>query len=175
MIRRVISIIDGFTERLGKIVMWLSLVLVLLVCADVAMRYLFSLSFTALRELEWYAYSLLFLLGAAYTLRHDAHVRVDVIYQYLSPRSRAAVNVAGCLLFLFPGCWLVIDTSMPFVEYSLQISESSSDPGGMPLLWPIKAAIPVGFALLALQGIAFLLRNALVLAGGAPKSHNSEA
>lgn len=175
MFRRTIAIIDAFTERVGKAVMWLSLILVLLVCADVAMRYLFSLSFVALREMEWSAYSLLFLLGAAYTLRHDAHVRVDVLYQNLGPRGRAAVNLLGCLLFLFPGCWLVIDTSLPFVEYSLLISEASPDPGGMPLLWPIKAAIPVGFAMLALQGLSFLLRNLLVFAGVSPEPGTPEA
>jgi len=98
-----IALVDGFMERLGRTVSWCSLALVLVVCVDVGLRYLFAVSFVATRELEWHLFALLFLLGAGYTLKHDGHVRVDVFYQRLGPRARAAVNVVGCLLFLFPG------------------------------------------------------------------------
>ena len=133
------------------------------ICVRSPLRYVFSLSFVAVREVEWHLYALIFLLGAAYTLKHDAHVRVDVIFQYFGPRTRALVNVLGTLLFLLPGCWLLIKTSINFVQYAYMIGEVSPDPGGLPLRWLIKAAIPFGFGLVALQGVAFLIRNLLIL------------
>jgi TRAP-type mannitol/chloroaromatic compound transport system permease small subunit len=160
--------IDRITDTVGAAARALSLLLVAVVAADVALRYFFNYSNTALRELEWHAFAALFLLGGAYALRHDDHVRVDVLYQRFSPRTRALINVLGCLLFLFPGCWLVIKTSIPFVKFSWAMHEVSPDPGGLPARWLAKALIPAGFGLLALQGVSFLLANLRVLAGRGP-------
>ncbi|HHK60368.1 MAG TPA: TRAP transporter small permease subunit [Desulfobacterales bacterium] len=160
-----IAWVDGLTERLGRLVSWCAFLLVILVCLDVGLRYLFALSFVAFRELEWHLFALLFLLGAASTLKRDGHVRVDVLYQRLGPRSRAAINVAGCLLFLFPGCYLVIATALPFVQQAWAIREGSPDPGGLPARYLLKGVIPAAFGLLALQGVAFFLRNLCVLFG----------
>lgn len=165
MLDAVIRGIDKTSETVGRVAMALSLLLVLVVMADVAMRYFFNVSYSALRELEWHAFAALFLLGGAYTLRRDAHVRVDVFYQHLSPRKQALVNVLGCLLMLFPGCYLVIETSVPFVEFSWMMQEISPDPGGLPMRYVLKSMIPVGFSLLALQGVSFFLKNLLVLLG----------
>ena len=163
MLTFIADTIDAVTQRIGTFASWLTLALVLLVAADVGLRYVFNLSFVAVREVEWHLYALIFLLGAAYTLKHDAHVRVDVICQYFGPRTRALVNVLGTVLFLLPGCWLLIKTSINFVQYAYMIGETSPDPGGLPLRWLIKAAIPFGFGLVALQGVAFLIRNLLIL------------
>ncbi|WP_028587425.1 TRAP transporter small permease subunit [Desulfocurvus vexinensis] len=165
MLDALLRAIDKTTQAAGGAAKLLSLLLVLVVAADVALRYFFSYSNTALRELEWHAFAALFLLGGAYTLLHDDHVRVDVFYQRFSRRTRALINVLGCLVFLFPGCWLVIETSIPFVKFSLAMHEISPDPGGLPARWVLKALIPLGFGLLALQGVAFLMRNLFVLTG----------
>jgi TRAP-type mannitol/chloroaromatic compound transport system permease small subunit len=82
-----------------------------------------------------------------------------------SPRTRALINVLGCLLFLFPGCWLVIETAIPFVKFSWAMHEISPDPGGLPARWLLKAIIPVGFGLLALQGVSFLVANVRIVMG----------
>lgn len=173
MIGTTIRIIDKITEIIGRAATLLALFLVLTVVVDVALRYFFSISFAALRELEWHAYAALFLLGGAYTLRYDAHVRVDVLYQHLSDKHKALINVLGCLLFLFPGCYLIIKTSLPMVQFSYMMSEISPDPGGLHYRWLIKALIPFGFGLIALQGVSFFLKNLLVLMG--KREHRLEA
>jgi TRAP-type mannitol/chloroaromatic compound transport system permease small subunit len=135
----------------------------LLVGYDVAMRYLFHRGSVALQELEWHLFALLFLLGAAYTYKHDGHVRVELFYQKLGERGRAWVDLFGNVFFLLPFCALVIWSSWPFVYNAFIFSESSPDPGGLPYRFVLKAAIPLGFLLLALQGVAASLRSAVTL------------
>ncbi len=161
----IISVIDAANECIGKAVSWLTLVLVLLVTLDVILRYGFNISFVAFEEMEWHLYALIFLLGAGYTLRHNGHVRVDVIYQRLPKRARALINVIGVLLFLLPGCYLVIKTSIPFVKSSWAVHEGSADPGGLPARYILKATVPVAFFLLGVQGISMFLKNLCVLLG----------
>lgn len=158
-------IIDKFSEFTGRAVSWLSLVMVVLVTLDVIMRYLFSMSFVAVRELEWHLFAVIFLLGGGYTLRHNGHVRVDVLYQRLGTRGKAWINIAGCLFFLFPGCFLVISTSIPFVTSSIAMHEMSSDPGGLCCRYLLKLMIPVAFAFIGLQGISLLIRSIMEVSG----------
>lgn len=165
MFESIIKGIDRFIDTLGRGLIFLSLLLVLIVGTDVALRYFFNISYTSLREMEWHCYSLIFLLGASYTLRHDAHVRVDVIYQHMPTRLKALINVLGALILMFPGFWLIMKTSVPFVKFSWMMHEVSPDPGGLPYRWLLKSAIPLGFALLSLQGVSFTLKNLLVLTG----------
>lgn len=157
--------IGMLSEMSGLAASWLSLLLVLMVSTDVFLRYLFNITFVAVQELEWHLYALIFLLGSAYTLKYNAHVRVDVIYQRLSKRTRAFINVVGCLIFLFPGCFLVIKTSIPFVESSWAMHEGSPDPGGLPGRYLLKAAVPLAFALTALQGVSMFYENLMILLG----------
>lgn len=142
-------------------VAWITLVLVLLISYDVAMRYLFQSGSVALQELEWHLFALIFLLGAAYTFKHDEHVRVDVFYKSrrLTKRGRAYIDLTGHLFFLLPFCILVIDSSLPFVGNAFDLGEGSPDPGGLPHRYLLKAAIPTGFLLLALQGVAGIIRS----------------
>ena len=165
MLDSFIRAVDRLSEMVGKVAMAFALLLVLVVMADVTMRYFLNVSYSALREMEWHLYSALFLLGGAYTLRRDAHVRVDIFYQRFSERGQAVINVLGCLFMLFPGCWLLMETSVPFVAFSWNMHEISPDPGGLPYRWFLKALIPVGFGLMGLQGVSFLIKNILVLAG----------
>ena len=144
---------------------WLVLAMVLIIVYDISMRYLFQIGSVALQELEWHLFSLVFLLGAAYTLKHDGHVRVDIFYQsrWMNDRRRAWVDLFGCLFLLIPFCVLIIVSSGPFVGNAFAIGEGSPDPGGLPYRFLLKAAIPVGFALLLLQGIAQMLRAIVTL------------
>lgn len=157
--------IDQLSEWFGRLTAWLVVALVLLVCYDVSMRYLFQAGSVALQELEWHIFALIFLLGAAYTLKHDEHVRVDVFYQSkrMTPRRQAMVNLFGCLFMLLPFCVLMIVSAAPFVEMSFGWAESSPDPGGLPYRWLLKAMIPAGFVLLFLQGLALSIHSLLAI------------
>ena len=170
--------LDCFSERTGRFVSWLVIALVLLISYDVAMRYLFQAGSTALQELEWHLFSLIFLLGAAYTLKHDGHVRVDVLYhaKWMSAKGRAWIDLFGSLFFLIPFCILIIYSSWPFVLNAYEIGESSPDPGGLPYRFLLKAAIPLGFALLILQGLSMAIRSAVtIVCEGKSCPHKSDS
>jgi TRAP-type mannitol/chloroaromatic compound transport system permease small subunit len=159
--------IETFIELTGRIVAWLIVAMVLLICYDVAMRYLFQQGSIALQELEWHLFALVFLLGGAYTLKHNEHVRVDLFYEsrFVSDKGRAWIDILGTLLLLVPFCSLVLITSWPFVENAFYYQEGSPDPGGLPYRFILKGAILIGFALMLLQGLAMLLKNVCVLLG----------
>lgn len=171
-----VRLIDAISEWSGRISAWLILCMVLLVCYDVFMRYTFNTTSVALQELEWHLFALTFLLGAAYTLKHDDHVKVDIIYhtRWINPRRKAYLGIIGGLLFLLPFCVLIIYSSYPFVHNAFIQNEGSPDPGGLPYRWLLKAAIPLGFFLLLLQGIADILRNLFLLPGHDMKSTDKE-
>ncbi|MGD8885218.1 MAG: TRAP transporter small permease subunit, partial [Gammaproteobacteria bacterium] len=137
----------------------------LIISYDVFMRFVFHIGSVALQELEWHLFAVLFLLGASYTLKHDGHVRVDIFYQskYLSDRHRAWIDLLGTLIFLLPFCVLIIVASWEFVATSFSIGEGSPDPGGLPYRFLLKAAMPLGFALLIIQGVAIMLRSIDIL------------
>jgi len=154
-----------FTELTGKLVSWLVLAMVLLVSYDVAMRYFFLSGSVALQEMEWHLFSLIFLVGAAYTLKHDDHVRLDIFYEskFMNDERRAWINLLGSLFLLIPFCILIITTAWPFVYQSYIHLEGSPDPGGLPYRWILKASIPLGFTLLLLQGISDIVKNLNVI------------
>ncbi|CAD5274209.1 MULTISPECIES: TRAP transporter small permease subunit [unclassified Imperialibacter] len=151
--------IDALNEYTGRLISWLAGIMVLVFCFDVAMRYIFNVSFASVFELEWHFFAAIFLIGAGYTLKHDKHVRVDVFYGEMSPRKQAYVNLLGVLLFLLPICVVIIKTSLLFVYNSWIIRENSPDPGGLPARYIIKAFIPMGFFLLFLQGVSVAFKS----------------
>jgi TRAP-type mannitol/chloroaromatic compound transport system permease small subunit len=157
--------IDTLNEWVGRGVSWVTLGLVLVVFIDVVMRYLLNTSFVFTQELEWHLFGFIFLIGAGYTLLHDGHVRVDIIYQRLSHKGRAWINLLGVLLFLIPGCLMVISTSWKFTLTSYAILEGSPDPGGIPFRFLIKGCIPFGFTLLLLQGISLGIHSFMQIIG----------
>ena len=163
VLRVYIRFVDGLNERVGRVVSWLTAVLVAVVCYDVFTRYLLKNSLVAVQELEWHLFGLIFLLGAAYSLKHDQHVRVDVFYSRFSARKKAWVNLIGSVLFLIPFCIIVIVSSQYFVVSAFHIGETSPDPGGLPARWVLKAAIPLGFVLLLLQGLGLACRSLLAI------------
>lgn len=162
--------IDGFNHRIGRYTYWLVLAMIGVGVWNVVGRYLGyfvgrNLSSNAFIEIQWYLFDIVFLLGAAYTLRHDDHVRVDVLYQNWPPRRRAFANLIGTLLFLLPFCCLVIAVSWSAVAASWANLETSPDPGGLPR-YPIKSMILVSFGLLILQGISEAIKNVAILING---------
>lgn len=160
--------LDQFSELTGKLVSWLVLAMVLLVSYDVTMRYFFLSGSVALQEMEWHLFSLIFLIGAAYTFKHDDHVRLDLIYKskFMNDERRAWVNLSGSLFLLIPFCILIITTTWPFIYQSYIHLEGSPDPGGLPYRWILKASIPLGFTLLLLQGISDIAKNLNIILEG---------
>lgn len=133
----------------------------------------FSLASNAYLDLQWYLFSLVFLLGAGYGFERDAHVRVDVLFGRLGARARAWVDLLGTVFFLGPFCVVMLWVSWPAVRASWVVREASPDPGGLPR-YPIKAVILVGFALLLLQGVSHVIKQVLILRGDAgPRPPNS--
>lgn len=161
--RVVARIIDLISEWSGRVVMWLALILFVITAYETIQRYLFRVTSVALQETTWHLYALLFLLGMAYTLKHDRHVRVDIFYDRMSDRWKAWTNLFGMLVLIIPFCLLMIRFSWPFMLTAFQIGERSGDPGGLPARWLLKAAIPVGFGLLLLQGISELFKNLIII------------
>jgi len=157
--------IDGVNEWIGRGVAWVTLTLVLVIFVDVVMRYLFNTSFVFTQELEWHLFGFIFLIGAGYTLLHDGHVRVDIIYQRLGFKGQAWINLMGVIVFLIPGCLMLIITSFKFVLTSFLILEGSPDPGGIPFRFIVKGFIPAGFSLLLLQGLSLGVHSLLQILG----------
>lgn len=166
---RVASWIDGLNRRIGALVAWLTLLMVLLGAFNAVARYVdrggsMRLSSNAWIELQWYMFSLVFLFGAPYALRCNAHVRVDVFYGRLSPRGQAWIDLVGGALLLLPFCVFAVWLSWPAVRDSWAVREVSPDPGGLPR-YPIKGAILASFALLALQGVSEIVKRIAFLRG----------
>ena len=165
LLDRVSRWITALNLVVGRIVSWATFIVVLVVFVDVVMRYAFNTSFVFTQELEWHLFGFIFLMGAGYTLLKDGHVRVDIFYQRLSKKGRAWINLIGVLIFLIPGCYLVLATSIPFVINSCITGECSPDPGGIPYRFIVKSFIPAGFFLLLLQGIAMGIQALLLIVG----------
>ena len=159
--------LEQFSECTGMLVSWLVLVMVLLVSYDVTMRYFFQSGSVALQEMEWHLFSLIFLIGAAYTLKHDDHVRLDLFYKskFMDDRRRAWIDLFGSIFLLIPFCILIISTAWPFVIQSYIHLEGSPDPGGLPYRWILKASIPLGFTFLLLQGVSDIVKNLSIILG----------
>jgi TRAP-type mannitol/chloroaromatic compound transport system permease small subunit len=163
ILKKYIETVDSLNERIGKGIAWLTLILVLVVCFDVISRYVFKSSSVGVQELEWHIFAVIFLMGAAYTLKHDKHVRVDIIFSRLTEKKQAVVNIIGTVLFLIPFSVLIIFSSFDFVWNSFTIGESSPDPGGLPARFILKAVLPLSFIFILFQGTALLFKSILIL------------
>ena len=160
-----IRLVDRINERIGVLTSWLTVLLVLVVSYDVVVRYLFGESSVGLQELEWHIFALIFLVAAAYTLKVDEHVRVDVFYTRLSSKRKAWINLLGSIFLLIPFCIIVIITSQDFVFSSFRINETSPDAGGLPARYILKAFIPISFFLLLLEGISLAFKSFVQIKG----------
>ncbi len=152
--------INTFSNAIGTFAAFLLLGLLANVFYDVIMRYLFNDVSIGMQELEWHLYAAIFLLGISYTLKENAHVRVDVIYEHLSPKKQAFIDISGTLFFLLPFCLLVAYYGIGFAQESYLLNESSGDPGGLPYRWIIKSMISLSFIFVIISSISFILRAA---------------
>lgn len=155
---RVSRAIDAALARIAAAASWIWLALLCVIVTNVLLRYAFGAGRIEFEELQWHLYSVGFLLGLAAALQDDAHIRVDVLRERFSPTTRAWIELYGLLLLFAPFVALVIVFALPFVLASFAQGEVSPSPGGLPLRWAIKAALPLGFGLLALAGFARLTR-----------------
>jgi TRAP-type mannitol/chloroaromatic compound transport system permease small subunit len=159
--------IDALNERVGHAIYWLVLVAVLVSAGNATIRYSLDTSSNAWLELQWYLFSAVFLLGAGYTLLHNEHVRIDVVFGHLAPRTRAWIDLLGGIFFLLPMAIGIMWLSWPIFVESFSRGEVSSDAGGL-LRWPAKLLIPIGFLLLTLQGVSEIVKRIAFLRGLVP-------
>jgi len=159
----VAGFLDHQVARIGRAAGWLTLLLVLLVAGDVLFRYLWHVSSVAEQELEWHVLAVIAMIGASYTLQQGDHVRVDIFYQHYSPRLKQWVDALFPALVVVPTMLFIAWLSFNFVGMSWEVREGSPDPGGLPGRYLIKAFVPLGFLLVALQGIAMSLYGLLRL------------
>jgi TRAP-type mannitol/chloroaromatic compound transport system permease small subunit len=159
--------IDRLNETLGRALFWLVLVMVLVSSGNAVSRYLFNASSNAFLELQWYLFSLVFLLCAGYTLLHNEHIRIDVVTSRFSARTRAWIDVFGTVVFLLPVSLFIMWLSWPIFMNAWISGEMSSNAGGL-IRWPARLMIPVGFFLLSLQGVSELIKRIAFLRGLIP-------
>lgn len=170
---RISGAVDRASDRVGKTVAWLTLLMVLTGAWNAVARYAgksigLDLSSNGLIEAQWYMFSFVFLLGAATTLRKDEHVRVDVLYGRLGQRGKAWVNVVGTLTLLLPFCVVGVVFSVEQMAQSFAVREGSPDPGGLPR-YPLKALIPLALVLVLAQGLSQAIKSWAVISGSAGK------
>ncbi|MGD8908094.1 MAG: TRAP transporter small permease subunit [Chromatiales bacterium] len=159
------DLLDGLNEILGGTVSWLSLLMVLVTFVIVVLRYALDLGWIWLQESVTYMHAALFLVGAAYTLKHEGHVRVDIFYRRFTPRTQAWVDLGGSLLLLLPVCIFIFSVSWEYVAQSWALHEGSREAGGLDGVYLLKALILVMAVLLLLQGLAQAIRRLLTLLG----------
>ena len=160
-------VIDAANERVGRIVYWLILVAVLVSAGNAIVRYTFNRSSNAWLEVQWYLFSVVFLLCAGYALLHNQHVRIDVISGHLSKRAQAWIDVVGTLLFLLPMAVTIMWLSWPVFVDAYRSNEVSTNAGGL-IIWPARLIVPVGFFLLVAQGLSELIKRVAFLRGLIP-------
>jgi TRAP-type mannitol/chloroaromatic compound transport system permease small subunit len=174
LLQSVPAAIDAVNRRVGRATAWLVLASVLISAGNALVRKFAGISSNAWLEVQWYLYSGAFLLAAGYVLLVDEHVRIDAVAQRFAPRVRAVVDIVALLLFVMPLCVLMLVLGWDFFFTAWQSGERSYNAGGL-LRWPVLAAIPLGFALLALQAISETCKRAAFLLGLRPHAHDTEA
>lgn len=160
-------LIDSLNERVGRFVTWLVLACVLISAANAIARYGFNFSSNAFLEIQWYLYSIVFLCAAGYTLKHNAHVRIDLVSGQLSRRAQAWIDVFGGLFMLLPVCAIILWYGWAAFLESYRVGEASGDAGGLAR-WPVKFLVPLAFLLLILQGLSETIKRIAYLRGIIP-------
>ena len=159
--------IDALTERIGRSAIWIVLIVVLISAGNAIMRYAFNYSSNALLEVQWYLFGLLFLSCSGYTLLRNEHVRIDLLSSKLSKRGQAWIDIFGIIFFLMPMAVAILVLSWPVFMHAFESGEMSNSAGGL-IVWPARLMIPVGFALLIMQGVSELIKRIGFLQGRCP-------
>ena len=160
---RVLDALEQITEWTGRTIAWLTLLMVFGMLAIVIARYAFDVGSIAAQESILYLHACVFLIGAASALKHDKHVRVDIFYRNFSPKTKAAVDLAGTLLFLLPMAGFLLIESLPYVQAAWSVREGSREAGGLPYVYLLKTLIPVAAGLLGFQALILVLRSGITL------------
>jgi TRAP-type mannitol/chloroaromatic compound transport system permease small subunit len=178
MLAKFVRFADGINDIVGRGIAWLTLAMVVVTFVVVVLRYVYSIGWVWLQESYVWMHGAVFMIGAGYTLLHNGHVRVDVIYRPASPRYKAIVDIIGAVVLLLPMLFLVAKVSFPYVIESWLKLEESREAGGLPGLFLLKTVIIIFCALLALQGLSVIARGILVLRGDPdflPAKHGGKA
>jgi TRAP-type mannitol/chloroaromatic compound transport system permease small subunit len=158
------QLIDSLTERVGKSIIWLVLIVTLIAASNALMRYTINYSSNAFLEIQWYLFSAIFLFGAGYTLLRNEHVRIDLIAGRLSKRTQTWIDIFGIIFFLLPMAVTVMSLSWPIFVLAWQNHEQSSNAGGLSV-WPVRLLVPIGFFLLVIQILSELIKRIGFLLG----------
>lgn len=161
------ALIDELNERVGRLVIWLVLIVVIVSSGNAVFRFAFNMSSNALLEIQWYLFSAIFLFSAGYVLKKNEHIRIDVLISRFSERTQNWVDVFGILVFLLPMAVIIGYLSWPVFTNAWASGEMSSNPGGL-IRWPVRLMMPVGFALLVIQGLSELVKRLAFLTGAGP-------
>ena len=164
---KISRLIDGLTEMIGKLAMWLILAATLISTGNALVRKIFGTSSNAWLEIQWYLFAAVFMLGSGYAFLRNAHVRIDFISSKFSARTRNWIDIVGIVVFLFPLCLMLIIEGWPVFERAWVSGEMSSNAGGL-IRWPVYLLIPLGFALLMAQGVSEIIKRAAFLTGDGP-------
>ncbi len=156
--------IDLINEKIGYVCNLMVLLATLVSAGNAMIRYAFGYSSNGWLELQWYMFAILVMFGASYTFKKNEHVRVEMFYLVLSERAQHWLDLIGTLFFLIPSCLLLSYLSWPFFMQAYEVSEMSSNAGGL-VRWPIKLVVPVGFVMLALQGVSEVIKRIAALRG----------
>jgi TRAP-type mannitol/chloroaromatic compound transport system permease small subunit len=157
-------LIDAINRRLGYLANWMILIACVISAGNAMIRYAFDMSSNAWLEIQWYLFAGVVMLGASYTLQRNEHVRVDIVYMQLPERGKEWLDLIGTAVFLIPSCLIIAWLAWPFFYESWHIQETSSNAGGL-IRWPVKLLVPVGFVLVALQGVSEIIKRAAALRG----------
>ncbi|PSJ53079.1 TRAP transporter small permease subunit [Kumtagia ephedrae] len=156
--------VDRLNEFIGKWVAWLILVSILISAGNAVIRKAFNISSNAWLELQWYLFGAAFLLAAAYTLKQNEHIRIDIVYGMFSRRVQHWIDLFGHVFFLMPFVILMIVYFIPYVSLSFRSGEVSTNAGGL-IIWPAKSMLLIGFFLLGLQGVSEIIKKIAVMRG----------
>jgi TRAP-type mannitol/chloroaromatic compound transport system permease small subunit len=159
MLIKIESFFDKFSNALGYLTAFATVLMVINVFVDAMMRYLFNWGSVGLQEMEWHLLSVIILLGISFTLMEEGHVRVDVVYDRLGHKKRAVINIIGTIMFTMTFSLLIATGSLDFVIESFTSGETSNDPGGLPYRWIVKSLIPFSFFLLTFMAIGYIVKN----------------
>lgn len=159
---------DKFADMIGNITAFAMVLMIINVFYDVVMRYFFKSGSIAMQEMEWHLFSVIILLGISYTLKEDGHVRVDLIYDRLSDKRKAMINMVGVVAFILPIAFLVGISSIDNAVEAYMSGEKSGDPGGLTNRWIVKALIPLSFLLLIITSIGYFIKNLNIYKGNHP-------
>jgi TRAP-type mannitol/chloroaromatic compound transport system permease small subunit len=166
MLDKIEKVIHRLVDGMGILLAVVLLLMVLNVTFDVMMRYLFHASSVGMQEMEWHLFAIIILYGVGVALQHEAHVRVDFLYDRMSLKTKALINIVGTVLFLMPLSLLILFGSFALVGDAYTINEISEDPGGLPYRWIIKSMIPIAFGFLLISATGYILKNIHQLRSG---------